>query len=1086
LTCTFSVLLICLFQACGPNIPEEVEFANASLPEQIDFNFHVRPILSDRCFSCHGPDANSRQAELRLDLERDAFASLASGKGKAFVAGSVGRSVAIHRILTENHEILMPPPESHLTLTDREKAILIKWVQQGAKWKEHWAFSKPETPKIPKSTAQTPLAKNPIDQFVFAKLEGENLSPSPLANKEQLLRRVSLDLTGLPPTVEEVEAFVADTSAKAYEKVVDRLLASEAAAERLAMDWMDVARYADSHGLHADGWRMMWPWRDWVINAFHQNMPYDQFVTEQLAGDLLPDATHSQKLATAFNRNHPMTAEGGVIDEEFRLNYVFDRAETVGTAFLGLTLNCARCHDHKFDPLSQKEYYQISSFFNNIKELGMTGNDGNYGPMLSVADQETKERINFLKTKIAEKEKDLELTQQEIISTKDFLKGLPSQNIIHGKQYHYPLESIRERKSTEKAGTWYFRNSIDNNYIVDNTLLAFSHRPSTSVEGKVGNALLFEGNFDWLHLRRTGLLEVYDSYSAGMWINTTKKKVGLTQSLLSTAGTKDEFWRGWDFYLDSHNRLNVRLIHCLPHNYLHVRTLDSIEVNQWQHVAFTYDGSGHGAGFRLYIDGEESETQVEFDQLYKSIFPTNAPDKESDKRPIRVSTSYRAFTGEYGVFKGRIDEIRLFERALSPIEIGMIAGSLDPKKIDEHPQKQELLSEYWLRRNSKLKEEKKALYDLRKEWLEAMNTIPEVMVMEELPAPRKAYAYSRGEYDAPMYEVFPATPETVLSFPDTLPPNRLGLAQWLFDENNPLTARVTVNRYWQMLFGTGLVKTTQDFGVQGELPSHPALLDWLAIHFMESGWDVKQLLKTMVASHTYQQDSRTSQELLNKDPENRLLARGPSYRLPAEMIRDNALVASGLIAHEVGGESVRPYQPEGLWIEKSTFSAKLLRYKESEGDNLHRRSLYTFVKRTSPHPAMTAFDAPNRDFCVVKREKTNTPLQALVLMNDPQFVEAARVMAQKVQQKAPGDLQAQLAYAWKASIGRTSSEKELGFLVEFFQHQLITFQDSPQKAKELLATGKHPQDPSLDPAYTAALTMVNSIILNHDEAYMKR
>ncbi|MEM7512343.1 MAG: DUF1553 domain-containing protein, partial [Bacteroidota bacterium] len=632
----------------------------------------------------------------------------------------------------------------------------------------------------------------------------------------------------------------------------------------------------------------------------------------------------------------------------------------------------------------------------------------------------------------------------------------------------------------------YFRNSIDNNYVVDNSLMAFSHRPSTSVEGKVGNALQFEGNFDWLHLRKTGLLEVYDSYSAAMWINTTKKKEGLTQSLLSTAGTKDEFWRGWDYYLDSHNRLNVRMIHCLPHNYLHVRTQDSIQVNQWQHVAFTYDGSGHGEGFQLYIDGEESETQVEFDQLYKSIFPTNAPDKQSDKRPIRVSTSYRAFTGEYGVFKGRIDEIRLFERALSALEIGMIAGKLSPENLAQNPGKEELLTEYWLKRNSKLQEEENELYDLRKEWLEAMNTIPEVMVMEELPTPRKAYAYGRGEYDAPMYEVFPATPETVLSFPDSLPPNRLGLAQWLFDENNPLTARVTVNRYWQMLFGTGLVKTTQDFGVQGELPSHPALLDWLALQFIDSDWDVKQLLKTMVMSHTYQQDSKTSKELLEKDPENRLLARGSSYRLPAEMIRDNALVASGLIAHEVGGESVRPYQPEGLWIEKSTFSARLLRYKESEGDNLYRRSLYTFVKRTSPHPAMTAFDAPNRDFCIVKREKTNTPLQALVLMNDPQFVEAARVMAQRVQQIATGNLQAQLAYAWKASVGRTPSENEVDFLMEFFQHQLSAFQDSPENAKELLAIGKYPQDPSLDEAYTAALTMVNSTILNHDEAYMKR
>ncbi|MEM9932770.1 MAG: DUF1553 domain-containing protein [Bacteroidota bacterium] len=1072
--------------SCGPSIPAEVELAVNELPAEIDFNFHVRPILSDRCFSCHGPDPGSRQADLRLDLKEEAFATLSSGRGSAFVAGSVRKSQAIQRILTEDQEILMPPPSSHLQLTTREKAILLRWVQQGAKWKQHWAFTPPENPTILTQAHEDTQPLNPIDHFVFDKLQRAGLSPSPEASKERLLRRVSFDLRGLPPSVAELNSFLADTSEHAYERMVDAFLRSEAAAERLAMEWMDVARYADSHGLHADGWRRMWPWRDWVINAFHENMPYDQFVTEQLAGDLLPQASRSQKLATAFNRNHPMTAEGGVIDEEFRLSYVFDRAETVGTAFLGLTLNCARCHDHKFDPLSQKEYYQFTSFFNNIKELGMTGNDGNYGPLLRTEDEETRNKIHILEQQIAEKKKEVALTKQQVASTQNFLKKLPGQRIVHGKQYHYPLESIRARKAQEKAGTWYFRNSIDNNFIIDNTLRAFSHRPSKLVKGKYGNALSFEGNFDWLHLRKTGLIEVYDSYSAAMWINTTKRKEGRTQSLLSTAGTKDEAWRGWDFFLDSHNRLNVRLIHCLPHNYLHVRTLDSLSTHTWKHVAFTYDGSGDGEGIHLFIDGKKMPTHTPYDRLYKSILPTNVADKQSDKRPIRVATSYRAFTGEYGVFKGRIDEIRLFERALSPLEIGFIAGIYSPESHKAGKIPSSLIAEYWLDKSPQVQEKERELYNLRKDWLAVMNTLPEVMVMEELPQARKAFAYNRGEYDSPMYEVFPATPETVLPFPEELPPNRLGLAQWLFDSKNPLTARVTVNRYWQMLFGTGLVKTPHDFGVQGDLPSHPELLDWLAIHFRESKWDVKALLKTMVMSHTYRQDSKVSEALISLDPENRLLARGPSYRLPAEMIRDNALAASGLLVYKLGGKSVRPYQPKGLWIEKSTFSSKLLRYEETQGDDLYRRSLYTFVKRTSPHPAMTAFDAPNRDICVLKREKTNTPLQSLVLLNDPQFVEAARVLAQRVQELKEKNISAHLTYVCQAAIGRKPTPSEFQLLHTYFTDQWQYFQKFPQKAKALLNIGEYPGNSTLDEAYTAAFTMVSSTLLNHDEAYMKR
>ncbi|MEM8899446.1 MAG: DUF1549 domain-containing protein, partial [Bacteroidota bacterium] len=529
------VCLLASFYACGPSMPEEVAIAYDKLPEKIDFNFHVKPILSDRCFHCHGPDENARQADLRLDLEEEAFAKLASGNGYALVSGSVSRSTLVGRILTDDPEIMMPPPESHLSLSEEEKAILIKWIKQGAEWKNHWAFSKPTMPEPPKVTSAEITPRNPIDHFVFAKLEQEKLTPAKAASKERLIRRVSLDLTGLPPTIEDIEAFQNDKSENAFEKVVDRLLASNATAERLAMEWMDVARYADSHGMHADGWRMMWPWRDWVINAFQENMSYDQFVTEQLAGDMLPEATRNQKLATAFNRNHPMTAEGGVIDEEFRLSYVFDRSETVATAFLGLTLNCARCHDHKFDPLSQKEYYEFTAFFNNVKELGMTGDDGNYGPMVSMADQDTEAKISALETKILQGEEKLTLTEKEVAATSSFLKKLPRN--VAGRAGYYPLESARKVRASDKSRGW--EGGIEGHFLADGNTKSFSRKMHEAVEGKVGSAWEFDGDYDALYLKDVGLIEVYEPFSAGLWMNSTKKETGKTQSLLCTAGEKN-------------------------------------------------------------------------------------------------------------------------------------------------------------------------------------------------------------------------------------------------------------------------------------------------------------------------------------------------------------------------------------------------------------------------------------------------------------------------------------------------------------------------------------------------------------------
>ena len=1054
-----------LFLSCGQNMPSEVESAYNNLPETVDFNFHVKPILSDRCFSCHGPDENTRKAGLRLDLEEEAFSKLASGE-RAFVSNKPGSSASVHRILSEDPEIHMPPPESNLSLSATEKAMIIKWIAQGAAWKKHWAFAKPEKPKT-ETADKTWIAHNEVDDFIQQLLKQQGFQPSPEAGKERLLRRVSMDLTGLPPTISELDAFLTDENSDAYEKAVDRLLQTDANAERLAVDWMDISRYADSHGLHADGWRLMWPWRDWVINSFKENMPYDQFITWQLAGDLLPNATKEQKLATAFNRNHPMTAEGGAIEEEFRLNYVWDRAETVGTALMGLTVACARCHDHKFDPISQKDYFQLTAFFNNVKELGMTGDDGNYGPMLALPNEQTEKQLQTLENTIETKERQLLLTKKEVADLDTYIKQLPKNIKENGLIAYYPLDEI-----TKKGNT----------YLADNNKNATAGKAPEIVKGKKGNALKFTGEYDEVYLRNIPNFEWTDAFSGAVWIHTTKRENLKTQQIVGTSGDKNNFWRGWDFYLDSLNTINVRLIHSLPHNYIHVKTKDSIKINEWKHVGFSYDGSGKAKGLSLFIDGKKAAIEIGYDQLYKSIKTVQSGKHTPYDQPIKVAKSYRGFTGENGIFKGALDEIRMYNREVGEAEMTAIAD-LENTSIQLT---KELSAEFSINKSSKVHVIQKELKELRNHWLELMMPVMEVMVMEEMPENRQAYAYNRGDYAQPMYEVYANTPEVLPAFSDAYPKNRLGLSKWLFSDDNPLTARVTVNRYWQMVFGKGLVSTPQDFGVQGALPTHPELIDWLAVDFMESGWDVKALLKTMVMSHTYRQSSEASIAMREKDPNNTFLARSNSYRLTAEMIRDNALAASGLLVHKVGGKSVKPYQPGNLWMEKNTFSNMLLKYKESMGDSLYRRGLYTFVRRNSPHPVMTAFDAPNREVCIVQRESTNTPLQALILMNDTQFVEASKVLAARMQKEGGSSLDEQIAYGFRLAVSRYPKEEEKAILKEIYMEQQERFTREPAEARRLLSVGKKQLDNALDKTKTAALTMVANTMLNHDETYMKR
>lgn len=1077
---------------CQTPIPKEIAAVYNDLPDIIDFNFHIKPIISDRCYKCHGPDENARKAEFRLDLEEVAFAKLNVSGGHAFVKGNPGRSVAWERTISVDPEFQMPPPESNLSLSTREKALITKWIKQGAEWKEHWAFSPPQQPVIPQM--EGPAIINPIDNFILAKLNEQGLSHSEEADKERLIRRVSFDLRGLPPSLEEIDAFLKDDSPKAYETLVDKFLDTDAHAERMAMDWLDVARFGDTQGMHFDAERYNWPWRDWVIRAFNENMPYDAFITQQIAGDLLPNATRDQKLATAFHRNHPTSSEGGIPDEEYRQKYVQDRTNTTATAFLGLTLECATCHDHKFDPISQKEYYQMTAFFNNLKEIGMVNEfrieEGGSGPMfasgpvLLLPDGETETQLTEVQEKIAQIREQQQLSKAEVAASKEFIQKLADRNIRPPKpDANFPFETLSPYK-TEHPVVHRSQNNSPINQKVDNNSGSLACGTPEVVPGKIANALRSSHETDIVFLKDVGTFEVNEAYSAGAWVFTEKE--GENQTIMGTSGELGNAWRGWDLFFDSLNRPSVSLVSIRPHNYMQITSTVSVPKNAWHHILFTYDGSSEANGLNLYIDGKKVGHLINNDHLYGTIVRRwdGLKNKEFAQRPMMVFRSGRYHTGENGVFTGSIDEVAIFRKYLSPAEVAayytqQTKATLHSTSIAE----EELLDHYLHNDDKAYRNFSKELSRLLLERLALSKEIPEIMVMEDMPTPRKTFVLNRGQYDAPTDEVEAGTPETVMPFPDSFPKNRLGLAMWLVDEENPLTARVAVNRYWQMIFGRGIVETTHDFGTQGALPSHPELLDWLALNFVKSGWDVRELLKTMVMSATYRQSSIATLEHRQADPKNIYLAHAPGYRLQAEMIRDNALAASGLLTPKVGGPSVKPYQPEGVWDFGVLASGP---YEVDSGEDLYRRSMYTYLRRTTPHPAMTAFDAPNRLTCVAKRENTNTPLQALVLLNDPQFVEAARVLAQRMQLEGGKSLEEQAQYGFRLLFGRKANPEELELIRQQYQLALDRYQEDPTAVTALLAIGEYPLAEELDQTKTAALAIVTNALMNFDEAYMKR
>ena len=999
---------------------------------QIDFARDVRPILSDKCFKCHGPDAAARKADLRLDQRKVAQAVL------TFEAGA--QSELVRRISSTDPTEQMPPPGSKLNLTAAEVLTLRQWVSQGAPYQGHWAFQPALAAPLP-PVSNRPWPRNEIDYFVLARMEAAGLMPSPEASREQLIRRLSFDLTGLPPTSEEVAAFLKDRSLAAFEQVVDRLLNRQAFGERMAVDWLDAARYSDTYGYQVDRDRYVWPWRDWVIKAFNDNLPYDQFITWQLAGDLLPQATDLQVQATTFNRLHPQKVEGGSVPEEFRTEYVADRNHTFATVFLGLTLECCRCHDHKYDPITQREYYQLFAYFNNIDESGLYSYFTNSvpTPTMLLADQKKKDEIVANRQRIQEAVEYLhKLSKDRIPDFDRWLRERPEvPDVLPGQVAHLDFEA--------KPGG-----------------------ANVSVPGKVGRAVQLSGD-DGIGVG-AGNFRRSDPFSVTCWVQTPETKERAVIFHRSRAWT-DAGSRGYQLLIEN-GQLSASLIHFWPGNAIRIRSRVSLPIQRWVHVGVTYDGSSRAAGLRLFIDGQPVETYIVQDQLVKNITGGGG-----DNITIGQRFRDRGFSG------GGVDEFRVFNRRLAGIEIGHLFDGrplreLLRKPADKlKPGERESLQEYYLGIFDEIYQQQlQTVKELRQSRSSLVDSIQEVMVMRERRERRPTFVLKRGSYDAPMDEVQPGTPAIFPDPPRDAPRNRLGLTQWLTQPNHPLTARVAVNRFWQTVFGQGLVRTPEDYGSQGTPPTHPQLLDWLAVDFVTHGWNVKRLVKQMVMSAAYRQSSASRPDLRNEDPGNLLLARAPSYRWPAEMIRDNALAVSGLLTTKVGGPPARPYE--------LTVSFKPI--KQDQGPGLYRRSLYTFWKRTAPAPVMMTLDAAKRDVCMVQRERTASPLQALVLLNDPQLLEAARVLGARLLSENDRDINRSLRAMFQALTSRQPGDAEMRVLEDLFAEQHDFYQQHPEQAEKFMSVGEAPRNSTLPVPLLASMGVLANTLMNLDQCVVKR
>ncbi len=1023
--------------------------ADGSGPK-ISFSRDIRPLLSDLCFKCHGPDEEHRASELRLDIQSGAFADL--GGRHAIVAGDPAASELVARISSTDPEKRMPPADSGRELTEYQKTLLAEWVRQGAEWNDHWAFVAPERPVLPQ-TSRRSWSRNPIDDFVLARLEQDGLQPSAEADRSTLIRRVTLDLTGLPPTAAEVTAFVADSAPDAYDRLVDRLLRSPRYGEKMAISWLDAARYADTSGYQNDGPRQMWRWRDWVISAFNSNLPFDQFTIEQIAGDLLEQPTLDQRIATGFNRNHRGNAEGGIVPEEYQVEYVVDRVDTTFTVWMGLTMGCARCHDHKYDPLRQRDFYQVFAYFNNIPEYGRAIKEGNAPPYLLAPTAAEQQRLEELDRQVSEAAALVSRNETALNAARDAWEAA-----------YTPAEPI----------DWSVSDGLVSHLRLDGDLNeAVSGKPGTAEpagvtfqEGRVNQGVWFDAS-SFVSAGDTAGFGYFDRFSIAAWVKPTSGNGTIVSRMVP-----EEEGRGYYVHLkDGH--IQVNLINRWLDDAVRVESREPLKTSEWQHVTVTYDGSRVAQGIQVYVDGQAVAMEVRLDRLNSTY---------AVPEPLRIGSGHSPFAGG-------IDDVRIYSRDLTPDEAGLLSVAESASAILALPAaartdfQQRKLTRYFLANAApeSLRNADQQLTALQRQRRDFYSSISTVMVMQEMETPRDTHILVRGQYDNPGEKVSAGVPAAFPPLADVAPNNRLGFARWLVDPRHPLTARVTVNRFWQQYFGIGLVKTAEDFGAQGELPSHPELLDWLAREFIETGWNVKELQKLIVSSSSYRQSSKVSPRLLQHDPENRLLARGPRVRLPAETIRDQALLVSGLLTDAAGGPSVRPYQPEGLWMEIATDTE----YVQSHGADLYRRSLYTYWKRTSAPPTMVTLDATSREACIVQRTRTNTPLQALALMNDPTFVEAARVLAQKVMETITGSPDDRIARAFYMITARQPRPQERTILVSNFNRSLAMFQEKPEAATQLISTGEFPRNEQLDPAILAAYTAVASLILNLDEVVTK-
>jgi len=1049
--------------------------SEAAEPAPLDYNRDIRPILSDKCYSCHGPDEQERQADLRLDRQDDAVQ--ARDSGAAIVLGKKEASLLYQRITSGDASDRMPPEDSGKSLSAEDVELLGRWIDQGAPWQGHWSFIRPTRPEIP-PVKHAANIKNPIDHFIIARVEDRGLEPTGEADRGTLLRRVTFDLTGLPPTLEDLDAFLADSSPDAYEKVVDRLLKSPHYGEHRARFWLDAARYGDTHGLHLDNRRQIWPYRQWLIQAFNDNMAFDQFTVWQLAGDLLPDATAEQQIASGFNRCNVTTSEGGSIAEEYRVRYSIDRVETTSTVWLGLTTGCAVCHDHKFDPISQAEFYKLYAYFYNFAEKEMDGNkDLPPGPVLDAPSRQQQLQL-------------AELTAQRDALGKQ-LDARREETAVAQSEWETQLQA-RNTEAPQPPGDMIAHYSLDDGEgtsvvdAVDDKRLGKVVGNAKWISGKRDGGFEFDGT-SYLELGDVADFEHSVAFSYGAWVRPANEQHGALLSRMDDA----QKHRGYDLYLGG-GKVYVHLIHSWDGNAIRLNSKVKLKTGQWQHVLMTYDGSSKGAGVKLYVDGQPVEVELTHDTLNGSIHTSKA---------LRIGSRTPG-----AQIQAAIDDVRIYGRQLTATEVALVAeadpiGALVAIGNDKRTEAQRRrIQDYFLNHQDqpfqKLSKERQ---QVESQLATIHAAIPKTLIMGDRADKQPVYRLTRGEYDKPDTSVAltPNVPAVLPALPEAAPENRLALARWIVAPDNPLPARVTVNRFWQQLFGTGIVKTAEDFGSQGEWPSHPKLLDWLAVEFMESGWDVKHLMKLMVMSGTYRQSAAASPAQLVADSKNRLLTRGPRFRFDAETVRDNALALSGLLDDSIGGPSVRPYQPVGLWKAVGYSGSNTVNFTQDHGTDLYRRSMYIFWKRTAPPPTMQIFDAPSREYCVVRRERTNTPSAALVLLNDVQFVEAARHFAQRVMHEvsrsvesgeldsADDRVERRIAYAFRLATCRQADTEEQNVLRNIFEQALKTYRADTAAAVKLLGVGESARDESLDAAEHAAWTIVASTIMNLDETITK-